>query len=103
MTKLAPEWVRTSDPVIRTPARYRWTMAPADKLVMNNQTFTPGTISMMPPYILNRVAHPPCVKSSSETTLLFTISSELSNFQPCHINIDDHDFNSVCLAVHLLS
>ena len=29
MTKLAPEWVRTSDPVIRSPARYRWTKAPA--------------------------------------------------------------------------
>ena len=29
MTKLAPEWIRTSDPVIRSPARYRWTMAPA--------------------------------------------------------------------------
>ena len=28
MTKLAPEWVRTSDPVIRTSARYRWTTAP---------------------------------------------------------------------------
>ena len=30
MTKLSPEWVRTSDPVIRSPARYRWTTAPAD-------------------------------------------------------------------------
>ena len=30
MTKLAPEWVRTSDPVVRSPARYRWTTAPAD-------------------------------------------------------------------------
>ena len=29
MTKLAPEWVRTSDPVIRSPARYQWTTAPA--------------------------------------------------------------------------
>ena len=29
MTKLAPEWVRTSDPVIGSPARYRWTTAPA--------------------------------------------------------------------------
>ena len=29
MTKLAPEWVRTSDPVIRSPACYRWTTAPA--------------------------------------------------------------------------
>ena len=29
MTKLAPEWVRTSDPVIRSPARYRWTTAAA--------------------------------------------------------------------------
>ena len=27
MTKLAPEWVRTSDPVIRSPARYHWTTA----------------------------------------------------------------------------
>ena len=32
MTKLSPEWVRTSDPVIRSPARYRWTTAPADLL-----------------------------------------------------------------------
>ena len=29
MTKLAPEWIRNSDPVIRSPARYRWTTAPA--------------------------------------------------------------------------
>ena len=29
MTKLAPEWVRTNDPVFRSPARYRWTTAPA--------------------------------------------------------------------------
>ena len=28
MTKRAPEWVRTSDPVIRSPARYRWTTPP---------------------------------------------------------------------------
>ena len=32
MTKLAPEWVRTSDPVIRSPARYRWTTAPAKEM-----------------------------------------------------------------------
>ena len=24
MTKLSPEWVRTSDPVIRSPAPYHW-------------------------------------------------------------------------------
>ena len=35
MTKLAPEWVRTSDPVIRSPARYRWTTAPAQRYVQN--------------------------------------------------------------------
>ena len=29
MTKLAPEWVRTSDPVIRSPACYCWTTARA--------------------------------------------------------------------------
>ena len=33
MTKLAPEWVRNSDPVIRSPARYRWTTAPASGIV----------------------------------------------------------------------
>ena len=31
MTKLAPEWVQTSDPVIRSTARYRWTTAPAER------------------------------------------------------------------------
>ena len=30
MTKLAREWVRTSDPVIRSPARNRSTTAPAN-------------------------------------------------------------------------
>ena len=29
MTKLVPKWVRTSDPVIRSPSRYRWTTAPS--------------------------------------------------------------------------
>ena len=32
MRKLAPEWVRTSDPVIRSPARYRWTTTPSKVL-----------------------------------------------------------------------
>ena len=32
MTKLAPEWLRTKDPVIRSPARYRWTTAPANSV-----------------------------------------------------------------------
>ena len=35
LTKLAPEWVRTSDPVIRSPARYRWTTAPAHEHVQD--------------------------------------------------------------------
>ena len=33
MTKLAPERVRISDPVIRSPARYRWTTATATAVV----------------------------------------------------------------------
>ena len=33
MTKLAPEWIRTNDPVIRSPARYRWTTAPASRVL----------------------------------------------------------------------
>ena len=39
MTKLAPEWVRTSDPVIRSPARYRWTTAPALYLLDNDYVY----------------------------------------------------------------
>ena len=34
MKLIPPEWVRTSDPVIRSPARYRWTTAPAPETVM---------------------------------------------------------------------
>ena len=43
MTKLAPEWVRTSDPVIRSPARYRWTTAPAssDRYIPDRYIATP--------------------------------------------------------------
>ena len=40
MMKLAPEWVRTSDPVIRSPSRYRWTTAPAPKLRRNIATMS---------------------------------------------------------------
>ena len=36
MTKLGPEWVRTSDPVIRSPARYRWTTAPAGMTLVHS-------------------------------------------------------------------
>ena len=36
MSKLAPEWVRTNDPVIRSPARYRWTTAPASIYIRLN-------------------------------------------------------------------
>ena len=38
MTKLAPEWVRISDTVIR-PARYHWTTAPACGSVHDNKLF----------------------------------------------------------------
>ena len=43
MTKLAPEWVQTSDPVIRSPARYRWTTAPA--MFIDEQTINRILIS----------------------------------------------------------
>ena len=42
MTKLAPEWVRTSDPVIRSPARYRWTTAPATGMNDKKENWTGG-------------------------------------------------------------
>ena len=48
MTKLAPEWVRTSDPVIRSPARYRWTTAPAVHPVVQACKLILGHV--LPPY-----------------------------------------------------
>ena len=36
MTKLAPEWVRISDPVIKSPARYRWTMVDESQRISPN-------------------------------------------------------------------
>ena len=39
MTKLAPEWVRTNDPVIKSPARYRWTTAPAHYFAGTNRSW----------------------------------------------------------------
>ena len=41
MTKLAPEWVRTSDPVIRSPGRYCWTTAPACVVIREKQVKLP--------------------------------------------------------------
>ena len=47
MAKLAPEWVRTSDPVIRSPARYRWTTAPAPEACENVLTVVAVPIKKM--------------------------------------------------------
>ena len=38
MTKLAPEWVQTNDPVIRSPARYRRTTSPALMTLLRDAT-----------------------------------------------------------------
>ena len=51
MTKLAPEWVRTRDPVIRSPARYRWTTAPA---CTNKNNITCITMATKYPIIKHR-------------------------------------------------
>ena len=53
MTKLAPEWVRTSDPVIRSPARYRWTTAPATPEVIKNAKSLASTISQGKKYFFD--------------------------------------------------
>ena len=46
MTKLAPEWVRTSDPVIRSPARYRWTTAPAKRNAWTAEESSEGVYNL---------------------------------------------------------
>ena len=51
MTKLAPEWVRTSDPVIRSPARYRWATAPANYLYINNMHIVVKTYPPIDPIV----------------------------------------------------
>ena len=43
MMKHAPEWVQTSDPVIRSPAHYLWTTAPA---LIESQGFYQVIVSM---------------------------------------------------------
>ena len=56
MTKLAPEWVRTNDPVIRSPARYRWTTAPASLYAMNNFLYH-GIQKAVHPFRLKHFEH----------------------------------------------
>ena len=50
MTKLAPEWVRNCDPVIRSPARYRWTTAPAKQ---RHRTIPPGIYEELKAHLRN--------------------------------------------------
>ena len=52
MTKVAPEWVRTSDPVIRSPARYRWTTAPASSGLVDTN---PGTTFVVVQFAYSRI------------------------------------------------
>ena len=47
MTKLAAEWVRTNDPVIRSPARYRWTTAPARVIALEAGQSSLGHVSLL--------------------------------------------------------
>ena len=58
MTKFAPEWVRTSDPVIRSPVRYRWTTAPADGHCDNliHDQISPRQSSQINPGVPERVS-----------------------------------------------
>ena len=48
MTKLAPEWIRTSDPVIRSPARYHWTTPPTGKDSQEANSAAKFTIAVIP-------------------------------------------------------
>ena len=54
MTKLSPEWVRTSDPVISSPARYRWVLniTHLNNLPTKSHTFWPLTphMQILTPY-----------------------------------------------------
>ena len=54
MTTLTPVWVRTSGPVIRCPARYRWTTAPAIWLSEANPTIA-GYIWVVWQTFMNKV------------------------------------------------
>ena len=55
MTKLAPEWVRTIDPVIRSPARYRWTTAPA--VLVEEEEYQLQNINYKLQYMIFLVMH----------------------------------------------
>ena len=73
MTKLAPEWVRTSDPVIRSSARYGWTTAPAlhfrrilDECAPIKETIIPYISRIREPWMTTGL-----MKSSRKRTLLY--------------------------------
>ena len=64
----------------------------ADKLILNNQTFTSEQISLLPAYVQDRVKNPPAIKSNNDITVFFTGACELSNFYLADMEIDKQKF-----------
>ena len=63
-----------------------------DKIVINKKSY--DQIESLPKYVLRNYENPPAMKKSEEITLFFTKKSPLSNFFPCHFNVDDIDYSS---------
>ena len=98
MTKLAPEWVRTSDPVIRSPARYRWTTAPAYK-VQEHNLGDPGTLPTESVLVV-RMLHMLTDSAMAATVALLVTKFEGTTFVRVKI-LYYHDILPYPLPIHL--
>ena len=74
MTKLAPEWVRTSDPVIRSPARYRWTTAPALIVKRQQDKRTVGLVTWTAKLMVSVISYMDSVISYMESVISYMTS-----------------------------
>ena len=66
-----------------------------DQLVINKRVYSSDNINLLPDFVKHRVDHPPNIIKTDDVTVFFTRESPLSNFYPCHLNIDDRDYSSV--------
>ena len=84
---------RLGDP--NYPDRRVYTHMRADRLVVNNTSFSVADIASLPTYIKSAVLNPPSLRKSDDTTIFFTRESPLSNFHPSSFEAEGKLFCSV--------
>ena len=90
MTKLAPEWVRTSDPVIRSPARYRWTTAPANNSNEDKYIICVDSLSCLQAIEQQHIDHPLVLDVLEKYSALIN-KTVLFCWVPSHVGIRENE------------